>query len=259
MRAFVVTAPHEGAVDEVPDPVAGRGQVVVDVRRAGVCGTDVEFWTGEMAYLHQDHASYPMRLGHEWCGVVSALGAGVDATWLGRRVTADTMIGCGHCSRCLSGHHNVCEDRVEIGIRGGFPGALAEQLAVPITALLALPDSVDDAAGAMVEPGGNALRSVRRASLAVGDRVLVLGNGTVGLLAGEFARADGAEVHLMGRSPETFSFARALGFAGVWQRTELPQLPWDAVIDASNAAEPPGTRPGPGRARQARGLRGARR
>jgi threonine dehydrogenase-like Zn-dependent dehydrogenase len=239
MRAFVVTAPHEGAVHEVPDPVAGRGQVVVNVRRAGVCGTDVEFWTGEMAYLHQDHARYPMRLGHEWCGVVSALGAGVDATWLGRRVTGDTMIGCGHCSRCLSGHHNVCDDRVEIGIRGGFPGALAEQLAVPVTALLALPDSVDDAAGAMVEPGGNALRSVRGASLAVGDRVLVLGNGTVGLLAGEFARADGAEVHLMGRSPETFSFARALGFAGVWQRTELPQLPWDAVIDASNAAELP--------------------
>jgi threonine dehydrogenase-like Zn-dependent dehydrogenase len=154
-------------------------------------------------------------------------------------VTGDTMIGCGHCDRCRSGRHNVCEDRVEIGIRGGAAGALAERLAVPATALFALPDSVDDAAGAMVEPGGNALRSVRAAALAVRDRVLVLGNGTLGLLVAAFARADGAEVHLMGRSRATLDFAATLGFAGVWEREALPQLAWDAVIDASNAAELP--------------------
>jgi threonine dehydrogenase-like Zn-dependent dehydrogenase len=239
MKAFVVTGPHQGDVREVPIPVAEDGQVVVDVHRAGVCGTDVEFWTGEMAYLHQGHARYPLRLGHEWCGVVSALGGGVDPSWLGRRVTGDTMLGCGHCDRCRSGQHNVCEDRVEIGIRGGFPGALAEQLAVPASALLALPDSVDDTAGAMVEPGGNALRSVWAASLSTGDRALVLGTGTMGLLAAEFARADGMEVHLMGRSAASLEFARALGFAGVWQRSALPLLRWDTVIDASNAAELP--------------------
>jgi threonine dehydrogenase-like Zn-dependent dehydrogenase len=239
MKAFVLTGPQQGAIDEVPNPVAGEGEAVIDVRRAGVCGTDVEFWTGEMAYLHQGHAGYPMRLGHEWCGVVSAIGAGVDPTWLGRRVTGDTMIGCGHCSRCRSGRHNVCENRVEIGIRGGAPGALAEQLAVPVAALLALPDDVDDTAGAMVEPGGNALRSVCAAALGPGDRVLVLGNGTLGLLVAEFAQADGAEVHLMGRSTKSLEFAATLGFAGVWQRTELPGLPWDAVIDASNATELP--------------------
>ena len=93
MRAFVVTAPGEGAVQEVADPVAGAGQVVVDVHRAGLCGTDAEFWTGDMAYLRQGHARYPLRLGHEWCGTVSALGPGVAGSWLGRRVTADTMIG----------------------------------------------------------------------------------------------------------------------------------------------------------------------
>ena len=239
MKAFVVTGPQHGAIDEVPNPVAGAGEAVIDIRRAGVCGTDVEFWTGEMAYLHQGHAAYPMRLGHEWCGVVSAVGAGVDPTWLGRRVTGDTMIGCGHCSRCRAGRHNVCEHRVEIGIRGGVPGALAEQLVVPVAALLALPDTVDDTAGAMVEPGGNALRSVRAAALEPGDRVLVLGSGTLGLLVAEFARADGAEVHVIGRSTRSLEFAATLGFAGVWQRTALPELPWDAVIDASNAAELP--------------------
>jgi threonine dehydrogenase-like Zn-dependent dehydrogenase len=239
MRAFVVTGPHQGAIDEVPDPVAKEGEAVVDVLRAGVCGTDVEFWNGEMAYLHQGHAGYPMRLGHEWCGVVSAVGTGVDPGWVGRRVTGDTMIGCGHCSRCRSGRHNVCANRIEIGIRGGAPGALAEQLAVPVAALLALPDGVDDTAGAMVEPGGNALRSVRAATLEPGDRVLVLGNGTLGLLVADFARADGVEVHVMGRSRQSLEFAATLGFAGVWQQAELPHLSWDAVIDASNAPELP--------------------
>jgi threonine dehydrogenase-like Zn-dependent dehydrogenase len=239
MKAFVVTAPREGSVQEVPDPVALAGQVVVDIHRVGVCGTDVEFWTGEMAYLHHGHAHYPMRLGHEWCGVVSALGDEVDDSWFGRRVTGDTMIGCGRCRRCRSGHHNVCDDRVEIGIRGGFPGALAERLAVPVSALLALPDEVDDIAGAMVEPGGNALRSVRGAALTPGDRALVLGTGTIGLLAAEFARAAGAEVHLMGASAPGIGFARSLDFAGVWSQADLPDLPWDAVIDASNAAALP--------------------
>lgn len=239
MRAFVVTGPGAGAVEDVPDPAAGPGEVVVDIHRVGVCGTDVEFWSGEMAYLHQGQAAYPLRLGHEWCGVVSALGAGVDTGWLGRRVTGDTMLGCGRCDRCRSRHHNVCEDRVEIGIRGGFPGALAERLALPASALLALPENVDDAAGAMVEPGGNALRSVQAAALSTGDRLLVLGTGTMGLLGAQFARACGAEVHLMGRSRGSIEFAATLGFAGTWQRAELPALRWDAVIDASNAAELP--------------------
>ena len=239
MRAFVVTEPLVGAVHEVAAPVAARGGVVVDVHRVGVCGTDVEFFTGEMAYLHQGHASYPMRLGHEWCGVVAEVGGGVDEQWLGRRVTGDTMLGCGHCARCRSGRQHLCHDRLEIGIRGGFPGALAEQLAVPASALVELPDAVDDLAGAMVEPGGNALRAVRGADLAVGDRVLVLGTGTIGLLAAEFARAQGAEVHLMAHSEASGGFARTLGFAGVWLESALPQVAWDAVIEASNAATLP--------------------
>ena len=239
MRAFVVTAPGEGAVQEVADPVAGAGQVVVDVHRAGLCGTDAEFWSGDMAYLRQGHARYPLRLGHEWCGTVSALGPGVAGSWLGRRVTADTMIGCGRCRRCRSGRHNVCADRVEIGVRGGFPGALAEQLAVPVTALVAVPPEVDDAAGAMVEPGGNALRAARAAALSPGDRALVLGTGTIGLLTAAFARADGVDVHLLGESPAGLEFARAVGFAGAWTRADLPPLPWDAVIDATNAAAVP--------------------
>ena len=239
MRAFVVTGPRTASVLDVEPPTAGPGQVVVDVARVGVCGTDVEFYTGEMAYLTQGHARYPIRIGHEWCGTVSAVGDEVDPGWLGRRVTGDTMIGCGHCRRCLNGRHWVCDDRVEIGIRGGLAGALAEQLAVPAVALHALPDALDDPGGALVEPGGNALRAVRAATLAPGERVLVLGLGTIGLLAGMFARAGGAEVHLLGRSPRSIAFARTLGFDHVWQTDERPVGPWNVVIDASNSADLP--------------------
>ncbi|MEO8527979.1 MAG: alcohol dehydrogenase catalytic domain-containing protein [Pseudolysinimonas sp.] len=235
MKAFVVTGPNQAGVQEVEPPVAAPGEVVVDVHRAGVCGTDIEFFTGEMQYLHDGFADYPMRLGHEWMGTVTALGDGVNPRWLGRRVTGDTMLGCGECRRCTSGYQHVCEIRSEIGIRNGRPGALAEQVAVPERALRELPDGVDDALGALVEPGGNALRSVQGAALRPGDRALVLGPGTIGLMVAMFARAAGAEVHLMGRGDRSLAFARTLGFDGVWTEDALPELPWDAVIDASNA------------------------
>ncbi|WP_439379312.1 zinc-dependent alcohol dehydrogenase [Amycolatopsis lexingtonensis] len=237
MRAFVLTGPREYAVQEVPAPAAVPGEVVVDVERAGVCGTDVEFFTGEMPYLHDGHAAYPMRLGHEWAGTVSAVGDGVDPAWLGRRVMGDTMLGDRTCRRCRKGHQHTCEQREEVGIRGGRPGALAERLAVPAWSLHALPDAVDAVLGALVEPGGNALRAARASGAGPGDRVLVLGPGTIGLLTAMFLRAAGAEVHLMGVAD--LDFPRSLGFTGVWTRDTLPDLPFDAVVDATGAAGAP--------------------
>ena len=239
MRAFVLTAPGEYAVQDVPVPVAVPGEVVVDVERVGVCGTDVEFFTGDMAYLHQGHAAYPMRLGHEWCGTVSAVGAGVDPGWIGRRAMGDTMLGDGTCHRCRRGNQHVCENRQEVGVRGDRPGALAEQVAVPAWSLHALPDSVDPVLGALVEPGGNALRAAEAAHAGPGDRALVLGPGTIGLLVAMFLRAAGAEVHLMGRSDASLEFARSLGFDHLWTEDTLPDVPFDAVVDASNAAHLP--------------------
>jgi threonine dehydrogenase-like Zn-dependent dehydrogenase len=239
MRAYVLLAPGEGGVQEVPTPVPGPGEVVVDVARVGVCGTDMEFFTGEMAYLHQGFTSYPVRLGHEWAGTVASVGSGVDSAWVGRRVMGDTQLGDGTCDRCQKGHQHVCENRYELGVRGNRPGALAEQVAVPARSLHALPASVDSMLGALVEPGGNAFRAAHGAALAAGDRALVLGPGTIGLLAAMFARAAGAEVHLMGRSKESLAFARSLGFENVWTEDSLPDQPFDAVIDASNAAHLP--------------------
>jgi threonine dehydrogenase-like Zn-dependent dehydrogenase len=199
----------------------------------------VELFTGELAYLHSGHSSYPLRPGHEWCGRVVRVGEGVDPDRLGRRVMGDTMLGDQVCRRCRRGRQHVCEHRQEVGIRGGRPGALAEQLAVPAWSLRELPDGVDEVLGALVEPGGNAERAAHAAQAGAGDRVLVIGPGTIGLLTAMFLRAAGAEVHLLGITETSLRCARELGFGGAWRRETLPDLPFDAVVDASTAAGSP--------------------
>ena len=239
MRAFVVTGPGRSQVRDVDPPAARPGQVVVDVERVGVCGTDMEFFAGSMAYLRTGEAAYPIRIGHEWCGTVSAAGDGVDPSWVGARVTGDTMLGCGVCARCRDGRQHLCADRHEIGVRHGWPGALAEQLPVPVGALHRLPETVDATLGALVEPGANALRAVRAARLAPGRRALVLGPGTIGLLIALIARAEGAQVHVLGRDEPSLAFARTVGIEHAWTRADLPDVAFDAVLDASNAPELP--------------------
>ena len=94
-----------------------------------------------MAYFASGRARYPLRPGHEWAGVVEAVGDGVDPVWLGRRVTGDTMLADGTCDRCRTGRRHVCRNLAEVGISMGVDGALAERLVVPADSLLELPDA----------------------------------------------------------------------------------------------------------------------
>ncbi|GAA1952956.1 zinc-dependent alcohol dehydrogenase [Microbacterium deminutum] len=242
MRALVVTAPRQASVQDVPDPVAAAGQLLVDVERVGICGTDVELYTGEMAYIDQGHTTFPLRLGHEWTGRVIAVGDPGDESWIGKRVTGDTMLGCGHCDYCLGGHHHVCPDRFEVGIRDGWAGALAEKVLIPTRFAYEVPEHVSVTAAALVEPGGNSLRAVRAANVEPGQRVLILGSGTIGLLAAQFARAAGAEVHVGGARKGSLALAETLGAQRTWQLDDLADSAseqFDAVIEAtSNPAMP---------------------
>jgi threonine dehydrogenase-like Zn-dependent dehydrogenase len=233
MRALVITGPGSARVEEVEAPAAGPGQVVVDVRRAGICGTDVELFTGQLAYFGQGKTRFPVRPGHEWCGVVSALGPGVPSGWLGARVTGDTMLGCGRCTRCQAGRGHVCADRYEVGIMGGWPGALAEQVLVPASSLHRLPAGMDDRSGALVEPGGNAWRAASAALAGPGQRILVCGPGTIGLLTTAFATAAGAEVHILALDGGRRWLASSFGAAGYWTPDDPPPATYDAVVDCT--------------------------
>ena len=235
MRAFVITGPGEGGVQDVNEPLAAAGQVVVDVERVGVCGTDVEFFAGTMPYLHDGQATYPLRPGHEWAGTVSAVGPDVAPDWIGVRVTGDTMLGCGKCERCIAGNHHVCADRFEIGIRGGWHGALAEKLLVPATALRKLPSELSLTAAALVEPGGSALRAVEAGQVTAGTRVCVWGPGTIGLLAAQFAMCEGATVDIVGTQQPSLRLARELGVRHAYGPEDVGERTYDVVIDASNS------------------------
>jgi 2-desacetyl-2-hydroxyethyl bacteriochlorophyllide A dehydrogenase len=233
VRSLVIDGPRSATVQRVDAPVPGHGQVVVDVHRVGICGTDIELFTGELAYFAQGKSSFPLRPGHEWCGAVSAAGPGVDRAWLGERVTGDTMLGCGHCRRCESGRHHVCADRHEIGIMG-WPGALADKVLVPVGSLYRLPATVDDRAGALVEPGGNARRAAAAAGAGPGTTVLVWGPGTIGLLAASFARAAGAEVQVVGLDSRRENLARRFGASRYWTMSDPPSQAYEAVIDCTS-------------------------
>jgi threonine dehydrogenase-like Zn-dependent dehydrogenase len=242
MRALVVTGPREASVQEVAAPVPAAGELLVEVERVGICGTDVEFYVGEMAYLETGMTHFPIRLGHEWTGRVIGAGSPDDAAWVGKRVTGDTMLGCGSCDYCRRGVHHVCPNRFEIGITDGWPGALAEQLLVPTRFAYPIPENVSIAAAALVEPGGNALRAVRAAQLEPGRSVLILGSGTIGLLAAQFARAEGAEVHLAGVRPSSLELARELGIEHVVTVDEIAagdDNGFDAVIECTSVETMP--------------------
>jgi 2-desacetyl-2-hydroxyethyl bacteriochlorophyllide A dehydrogenase len=233
MRAFVIHGAGQASVEEVPRPTAGAGEVVVDVERVGLCGTDREFFSGHMAYLASSEATYPIRIGHEWTGTVAAVGNGVDRAWVGRRVVGDTMLGCGRCARCLAGRQHLCADRFEVGIRHGWAGALAEQLLVPASSLYEIPETIDRTGGALVEPAANAWRAVQAADVGTHETLLVIGAGTIGLLAALIARASGTRVTIAGRSDASITFARSLGFAAVAASEIEADRRFDGVIDAS--------------------------
>ena len=233
MRALVIDEPRSATVVELDAPAPGAGQVVVDVHRVGICGTDVELFTGDLAYVAEGKSRFPLCPGHEWCGVVSAIGAGVDDAWYGARVTGDTMLGCGQCRRCRTGYGHVCADRHEIGIIG-WPGAMAEKVLVPETSLHRLPATIDDRAGALVEPGGNAQRAAAAAQAAPGKRILVWGPGTIGLLSVAFASAAGAEVDVVAIDRSRLELAVKFGASQYWTTSEPPRSPYDAVIDCTN-------------------------
>jgi threonine dehydrogenase-like Zn-dependent dehydrogenase len=241
MRAFVVTAPRRGEVQEVDYLVPIADQLLVDVERVGVCGTDIELYTGVMAYIGQGKTHFPLRLGHEWVGRVRSVGPDADVSWIGTRVTGDTMLGCGACRFCLGGRQWVCPNRSEVGITDGWPGALAEQQLIPARFAHLIPEHVSVASGALVEPGGNALRAAQATQAGAGSRVLVLGSGTIGLLAAQFLLAKSVDVHLAGKRASSLELGRDLGVSTTYDLDEIANSDerFDAVIDATSSEASP--------------------
>jgi L-iditol 2-dehydrogenase len=220
-------APGEGNVDlaERPERAPGPGEVALDVRAAGICGTDLHIWLGEYDSVP------PVTMGHEVCGVVAELGDGVDPGWLGARVAVETFFStCGRCAYCRSGHLSVCEERRSIGthVDGGF----APRLVLPARNLHRVPERLADPAAALSEPLACVCNSLLDPSaVQAGDDVLVIGPGAIGLIAAQVARAAGGRVTVRGteRDGPRLSLADELGFA-----TGAPREA-DVVVECSGS------------------------
>lgn len=185
MRAVVVEHPGSYGVREVEAPRPGPGEVTVEVRACGLCGTDVHIAHGEFP-----PSPYPLIPGHEFAGVVVERGPGVTAPALGARVAVDPTLTCGRCDACREGRGNLCAHWGAIG--DTVAGGLAERVAVPAANCHALPAGLGWGEAALIEPLACALWGARRARLRAGDTVAVLGGGTMGLLLAQVLRRQGA-------------------------------------------------------------------
>jgi len=196
MKAVVKTKKGEGNIEfmDWPEPHPGPGQVKIRVRGAGVCGSDVHV-------LHE-HISIPMNLpiiiGHELCGEIAEVGAGVRNYQAGDRVTSETTYyKCGRCPFCQIGWYNMCPERLIIGFRAH--GAYAEYCVMPEIALHRLPESVDFISGALCEPLAVCTHATYELTgIYPGDWVYVSGPGPIGLLCMQLAKAAGANVAIGG-------------------------------------------------------------
>lgn len=183
MKAVVIEKPGVVAMKEVPVPVPQPGFARVKVAAAAVCATDLEVLTGRIP------ANYPLTPGHEWSGVVDAVGSSEDEHWIGKRVIGSNDVVCLKCDACRSGNWRYCKDFEEIGFKRD--GAYAEYIIVPAYGLCELADHVSFEEAALCEPLGVALGTLEKANAKFAETCLIVGAGSIGLCMLAVAKAMG--------------------------------------------------------------------
>lgn len=236
MRAVRIEAPNDLRVVEVRDPEPSADEVVIDVAYAGICGSDVEVLAGTRpsAYVR-----YPVVPGHEWSGTVRSVGAGVDPALVGRKVVAEGFHSCGACDACRAGDSTLCTAGYD---ETGFtrPGAWAEQLVTGADLLHPLGADADLRSAAGLEPAACSAAAVLQADARPGDRVAVVGGGTIGLLAVQLLLpAIDREILLVEPDARRAALARSWGADAIHPRdADLCGATFDVAIEAAGA---PGT------------------
>ena len=212
MLSAISRTPGRVEVEEIPLPRPAAGEVLLRVARCGICGSDLHWYHGKYAVPR-------VCPGHEISAVVAEVGAGVTGVRSGDRVAVEGLRSCGGCARCRSGQTQRCSRTQMIG--GTAPGGLAEYMLQAPRHLFPVPAAVDDEIAALTEPLAVSVHGLRLAGLAMGQRVLVLGSGTIGLTAIIAAIAGGAgEVIATAKRPQQRAAALALGAARVFAPTD---------------------------------------
>jgi len=209
-------------LQDLPRPAPGPGEVLVKVHLAGVCGTDLQVLRG--------YHGLKGVMGHEFVGEV----AGPDASpWRGRRVVGEINLGCGTCDLCRRGLARHCRQRRVLGLKGR-DGAFAPFLTLPAANLHEVPEAVPDLLAVFTEPLAAALAVQEAAPVSPAARVLVVGDGPLGLQVSWVLALTGAEIHLAGHHPERLALAQSRGVAP-YLAADLPPGDYDLVVEASGS------------------------
>ena len=228
IRALVVRSPGEVVLATRAAPVAARGDTLVQPELVGLCGTDLEIIGGQVdpAYVR-----YPIGLGHEWTGIVTG-----DSPLAGSRVVVEGVVACGHCVRCAAGETNLCETYDEFGFTRD--GAAAGLVAVPSALVHPLAPGVSAADGVLTEPASVVYRGLVRAGVGPGKRVLVIGDGTIALLAVYLLQLwSPAEVVLLGQRQAQTELAARAGASRFETSPEAAGAGYDLVVEAAGAVQ----------------------
>jgi 2-desacetyl-2-hydroxyethyl bacteriochlorophyllide A dehydrogenase len=232
MKAAVITGVGTYEVTEIPDPTPGPRQVVVEVAACGICGTDLHILQGEFA------PTLPIVPGHEFAGTIAATGPEVTGLQVGDRVAVDPSLYCFECYYCRRGRNNLCENWSAIGV--SHPGGAARYAVAPMANCVLLPDSVELADAALIEPLSCAVRGYDVLKSQLANTVLIYGSGTMGLMMLQLAKRVGAaSVDIVDLNPERLETARLLGVSGAAAAADEFDRPrgWDLVVDATGNAK----------------------
>ena len=215
MRGVVFLGERKLELREFPDPSPGAGEVVLEIKASGMCGSDLKFYRikGGAQAMGLGGDGSPVIGGHEPCGVVAAVGPGVDPNEakLGDRVMDHHYLGCGVCPHCLDGWSQLCREGCLV-YGATAHGAHAPYMKVPARTLVPLPEALSFTTGAAISCGtGTAYGALRRLELAAGDCIAIFGQGPVGLSATQLASAMGARVIALDIGPTRLSRAKEFG------------------------------------------------
>lgn len=230
-RGLVLERPGALGVQELETVAPGAGEIAVRPAYCGLCGTDLELLAGE---VDPAFVRYPLVLGHEWSGVVTTVGDGAAGLGPGMRVVAEGIIPCGGCAACRVGATNVCETYDEIGFTRA--GGAADEIVVPARVVHRIADGVSLRDAALTEPTAVVLTGLQKIQLHPGQRVLVVGDGTIALLAVLLVSLwSPAEIVVVGRRDEQERLALEVGATSF--ATGEPASAFDVAIEAAGTPD----------------------
>jgi D-arabinitol dehydrogenase (NADP+) len=214
MLAAQILSPHKTRVTDLKEPTLKPDDVLIEIKRAGICGTDLHIWDGSYAL-----ANYPVVPGHEFAGVIAAVGDAVKNFKVGDRVTADPNLPCGHCEFCLRGQYNQCLTLGAVGVTrdGGF----ATYVAVPESSVYSIGD-MSFAQAALIEPLACVAWGMKQVQIQPGDNVLIFGAGPMGSLMLQAVKSAGAaSVTMVDKEAWRLELAQKLGATQIVNANEL--------------------------------------